>query len=110
MLVIAALLVAGCGSAQRAAASDTAARFLTAVGEDDLGTACGLLAPDVECDPVAELTGGAVGETAVWGDRAQVRSVAGTLFLVELDAGWRVSAAGCSPSVEGTYECVVAGS
>lgn len=124
VLAIAALLVTGCGSAQREAASSVAAEFLAAVGDDDLTVACGLLAPDTRqsveagehapCEEaLPDLSGGEVGDldtVEVWGDRAQVRSDAGTVFLVELDTGWRVSAAGCEPSVEDTYECTLAGS
>ena len=122
VLVIAALLVTGCGSAQREAATATAAEFLTAVKDSDLATACGLLAPDTResvegpCEGgFPELSGGSVGGVVVgtvevWGDRAQAKSDAGVLFLVELDTGWRVSAAGCEPSVGDTYECTLAGS
>jgi hypothetical protein len=121
VLVTVALLVAGCGSAQREAAAGAAEEFLTAVGDDDMAAACALLAPDtrqgVEASEHApceegfpELSGGDVGEVEQWGDRAQARSDAGTVFLVELDTGWRISAAGCEPSVEDTYECTLAGS
>lgn len=118
VLVAAALLVNGCGSAQREAATATAAEFLTTVEDDDVAAACGLLAPDTRqsleaaedapCEEAFPDLGpaGDVGEVEVWGDRA----LAGTLFLVEVDAGWRISAAGCEPSVEDTYECTMAGS
>lgn len=108
------VLVAGCGVAERAEpAADTARAFVTAVGDGDRTAACALLAPRTAeridpCDQgIAELAlpAGQVRDTRLWGDRAQVRTSADTLFLVELDDGWRVVAAGCVRAGEGRYDC-----
>jgi hypothetical protein len=58
---------------------------------------------------VEELPSGAVSEVQVWGDRAQVRTEEDVLFLVELDEGWRVAAAGCRPRGDLPYLCEVGG-
>jgi hypothetical protein len=115
--VLTVVMVAGCGAGQRETDSaGTAAQFLAAVDHGDTTVACDLLAPDTlaaldSCDEsVAGLDAGEVRDVTVWGDRAQVRSDAGALFLVELAVGWRVSAAGCRPAAEDTYECDLAGS
>ena len=122
--IVAAMVISccGCGAGQREADSRSAAAgFLAAMGDGDTGAACALLADATrenleysEGKPCAaalesvDISGGEVGEVAVWGDRAQARASAGTLFLVQLDAGWRVTAAGCERSGDGGYDCVLA--
>ncbi|MGY1794454.1 hypothetical protein ACI796_10745 [Geodermatophilus sp. SYSU D00525] len=54
-------------------------------------------------------TGGVV-STQVWGQEAQVRLTDDTLFLTRAPDGWEVAAAGCRPSGEGRYDCLVEGS
>ena len=125
--VVAAIVVStvglccGCGAGQRETDSrSVAARFLVAMDDGDTSAACTLLAADTRQDleysegrpcvralESVDISGGAVGEVHVWGDRAQARASTGTLFLVQLDAGWRVTAAGCTPG-EGGYDCVLA--
>jgi hypothetical protein len=122
--IVAATLVglcSGCGAGQREADSrSVAAGFLAAMGDGDTVAACALLADatreDLEyaegkpCAPAlasVDIAGGEVGEVSVWGDRAQAWTSTGTLFLVQLAAGWRVTAAGCTPSGDG-YDCVLA--
>jgi hypothetical protein len=125
--IVAAVVIAsvglccGCGAGQRETDSrSVAADFLAAMGDGDTDAACALLADatreDLEysegkpCAPAlasVDIAGGEVGEVSVWGDRAQARASTGTLFLVQLDAGWRVTAAGCAPSGDG-YDCVLA--
>jgi hypothetical protein len=124
-LGVAAVLVvlcAGCATGQRETDSRAAATgFLTAMTDGDTGAACGLLAPKTRqgleyqnrqpCPTslgTVEITGGEVGKVEVWGDRAQAQASTGTLFLVELDSGWRVSAAGCTRAADGTYDCLLA--
>ncbi|MGH3877459.1 MAG: hypothetical protein ACRDSK_10545 [Actinophytocola sp.] len=116
------LLCAGCSSGQRETDSrDVAASFLAAMGDGDTRAACALLANDTrqdleysEGEPCAtslgsvDIAGGRVAEVAVWGDRAQARASTGTLFLVELNTGWRVAAAGCTRAADGTYDCLLA--
>lgn len=119
-LVAVGLLVSGCGSsAGETAARGVAERFLGAVSSGDGAAACGLLAPQavrrIESDQGdcvqalvgMGLPGGQVRGVSAWGDAAQVRTTADTLFLRELDSGWRVTAAGCQPQGEAPYECVV---
>lgn len=115
-------LSSGCSAGQREVDSKAAAvDFLAAMADGDTRAACALLATrtrdDLEtsesmpCSSAlesVEISGGDVGEVAVWGDRAQARASTGTLFLVELDAGWRVTAAGCTRADDGTYDCLLA--
>jgi len=110
-----------CGTDQRASeVSATAEEFLTAIARGDAAAACATLAPDTaeelvgsQGEPCAESLGsqelpsGAVSEVAVWGDRAQVRTETDVLFLVELEDGWKVVAAGCRPQGERPYSCEV---
>jgi hypothetical protein len=117
-----ALLCAGCATGQRETDSRAAAAsFLRAMGGGDTSAACALLATntrdalehsDQQPCPQAlksvDISEGAITEAEVWGDRAQARSTAGTLFLVELTSGWRVSAAGCARADDGTYDCLLA--
>jgi hypothetical protein len=120
LAVVPALVLGGCASAPGAAAArQTAEQFLTAVTSGDAATACGLLAPDavrqVESDgtacaqalPDLGLPGGQVDDVAAWGDGAQAHAGADTLFLRELQDGWRVVAAGCKPRGDAPYECAV---
>lgn len=122
VLATVAVLCAGCATGQRETGSrDVAASFVDAMGGGDTHAACALLATDTrdalehsEQQPCAQalesvdIRGGQVGGTSVWGDRAQARTSSGTLFLVELDSGWRVSAAGCTRADDGTYDCLLA--
>lgn len=121
-VVAVVIMCAGCAVGQRATDSRvTAEGFLTATGDGDTRAACALLATntreDLEfsegrpCESALEsvdLPGGAVNEVTVWGDRAQAHASTGTLFLVELDMGWRVAAAGCTRAEDGTYDCLLA--
>jgi hypothetical protein len=118
----AVLQCAGCAAGQRETdPRDVAVGFLAAMGDGDTRAACALLAKDTrqdleysEGEPCAnslesvDIAGGRVAEVAVWGDRAQARASTGTLFLVELNTGWRVVAAGCTRATDGTYDCLLA--
>jgi hypothetical protein len=119
--IVAALIVmcAGCAGGQREADSRAAAAdFLAAITDRDTRKACALLATDTrdqlsyaEGEPCttalgsSDLAGGSVDSVAVWGERAEVHASSGTLFLVELDTGWRIAAAGCTRGSDGTYDC-----
>ncbi|HEV2781190.1 MAG TPA: hypothetical protein VGX25_17550 [Actinophytocola sp.] len=117
------LLVAGCGVDERADTAGQAAEgFVAAVENGDMSAACAMLAPQTRDDLLTEapdcaealssqtLPTSPVGEVAVWGDRAQVHSDAGMLFLAEFDDGWKVVAAGCeSRGADLPYRCVVGG-
>lgn len=122
-LVLLCGVAAGCGTGQREAAAEAAAEdFLGALDRGDAAAACASLSPETAEELTASegeaceealgaqgLTGGPVGEVAVWGDRAQVRTDADVLFLAELDDGWKVVAAGCAPQGEKPYRCEVGG-
>ena len=114
------LLVAACSSASgEAAARASAEQFVAAASAGDAATACGLLTPDavrqVESQGTAcaqalsglDLPGGQVGEVQAWGDTARASTGADTLFLRELQDGWRVFAAGCESRGDAPYECAV---
>ncbi|MGH3758398.1 hypothetical protein [Actinophytocola sp.] len=122
VVAAAVVMCAGCATGQRETDSTAiATSFLAAMGEGDLGAACALLATDTREDleysegtPCAtalesvDIAGGTVDEVTVWGDRAQAHASAGTLFLVELNVGWRVSAAGCTRGTDDTHDCLLA--
>jgi hypothetical protein len=119
------LTCAGCASDARSSTSgDVADEFLASIETGDAPAACGLIAPKTvrelefsEGEPCADTLpsldlpgGGTVEEVEVWGDRAKADGPTDTLFLVEMDAGWRVAAAGCSPGDDGSYDCLLSGS
>jgi hypothetical protein len=117
-IAVAGVCVAGCGTDQReAAATDAANRFLSSL--DNPADACVLLSPKAKQalesggEPCAEalgsldLPGGRVSGASVWSDRAQAHAGGDTLFLVELDTGWRVTAAGCRHETEENYQCAL---
>jgi hypothetical protein len=125
LLPLAVAALAGCAAAggRGEAAAAVATRLLTAVQSKDGATACALLAPDTASEveqsggkPCPEaildenLPGpGAVTGTAVYGQWAQVRVGADTVFLAVFPGGWRVVAAGCKPRGDRPYSCEVKG-
>lgn len=132
-----ALGVAGCGSAEADAAGTAAVTFLSAVGADGEGEralemACLLLAPatraaleeegDGDCAQglesaaagvAASGAGGSVDTVEVAGATALVEVGDRVVFLARFDDGWRVTAAGCRPRVDGgpgaPMDCLVRG-
>jgi hypothetical protein len=125
LLPLAVAALAGCAAAggRGQAAADVATRLLTAVQGKDGAAACALLAPDTASEvehsggkpcPDAildeDLPGpGAVTGSAVYGQWAQVRVGADTVFLAAFPGGWRVVAAGCKPRGDRPYDCEVQG-
>jgi hypothetical protein len=114
----AASVLAGCSAMQLPDVERVAVEFATG----DPATRCALLAPAtrsaVEHDEAAacaavvgELAppGGDVQDVQVWGDEAQVRLGADTLFLTRTGLGWKVTAAGCTPNGEAPYACRLEG-
>ncbi|GAA1694013.1 hypothetical protein GCM10009830_47260 [Glycomyces endophyticus] len=113
--------IAGCGTGGRGEAATAAAdAFTSALREGDGAAACAALAPETAEDLAAsegesceeaigslDLPDAAVGEIAVWSDRAQMRTADDVLFLAEFGDGWKVVAAGCRPQGERPYECEV---
>ena len=53
------------------------------------------------------LDGGNVRSVQVWGGDAQVKLSGDTLFLTQTHAGWKVSAAACTPNADAPYDCEV---
>jgi hypothetical protein len=108
------LAAPGCGASDRASdAAAAAERFHSAIGQRDGGTACAELseetagkleqqegAPCEEAVLRLELAGeGTAAKTDVYVTTASVDLVeGGTTFLDEGTQGWRVSAAGCTPT------------
>jgi hypothetical protein len=121
-LALAALLVTGCSVGDsETQVSQVAVRFLAAASAGDTATACTLLTPHTreqlttsdgtscaEALPADRIPDAPAGKPAVWSDWAKVDTRAGALFLTEMDNGWRVAAAGCTPAGESRpYRCVV---
>ncbi|MGK3203409.1 hypothetical protein [Amycolatopsis sp. MEPSY49] len=114
----AVVLLCGCSAADTSSAQDAAQRFEAALGEGG-ASACALLAPRARdglgpggCatgSPLSALPRAPVGSIVVWGDEAQARTAADTLFLHDFTDGWRVTGAGCHPRNEQVYDCVVGG-
>jgi hypothetical protein len=117
------LPLSACGDSGDAAAADVAEHFYEAVSGKDGAAACDLLTPSAReeleessgksCDAaVIEETrapGEADGAVEVFGTMAQVSFENDVVFLARLPDGWRVQAAGCSPSADGPYSCTVQG-
>jgi len=113
---------AGCTAAGESDVSRTASEWLAAAGTKDAARMCALLTPAAAesvatsgktCEQgIGDLdlpAPGPVGTIELWSDQAQVRAGTDTLFLVRLNAGWRVNAAGCTPRGDRPYDCDVAG-
>jgi hypothetical protein len=118
-LATVALLIptAACGAADAPDAEAAARHFVTAAAAGSGTETCALLAPRARdalgpagCGPVlAELPHAPVVSVSAWGDEAQARSTADTLFLHDFPDGWRVTGAGCHPRNEQVYDCTVGG-
>ena len=118
-LAAVALLVptAACGAASAPDAQAAAQHFVAAAAAGSDTEVCALLAPRARdalgpagCRPVpAALPHAPVVSVSAWGDEAQARSTADTLFLHDFPDGWRVTGAGCRPRNEQVYDCAVGG-
>ena len=125
LVAAAILLLAGCsgqGNAEVRNAEAAALSFNHSAG-GAAAAACALLAPqtlqELEDDqgPCASSlpeqlkpSAGAVTSAAVYGKDAIVHLSSDTVFLARFQAGWRVTAAGCSrPQVGRPYDCTVKG-
>lgn len=122
-LALAALACAGCGDGGAAGPRSVAAAFEEALGSEDGAAACALLAPETRSEleqsagrPCAEAI---LGEdltivrtpdgSEAYGAMAQVRYEGETLFLAELEDGWRIRAAGCTPAAHSRFDCTIKG-
>lgn len=111
-------LITGCDAGEReSAATDTANSFVSTL--DNPADACARLSPktqealESQGEPCDRRWGrwicrGAGRPARPCGPTAQVHTGDDTLFLVELDTGWRVTAAGCRHETEESYQCVLA--
>ncbi|MDO9496398.1 MAG: hypothetical protein Q7J48_11905 [Nocardioides sp.] len=119
----AVLLVSACGSPAGDDAERKASSLRGAIARDDGAAACAVLSARTLSEleqssdkPCAQAileetlpTGGAVSQVRVFGSMAQVRYDDETVFLSRYGGGWRVSAAGCTESASGIYDCVIKG-
>jgi hypothetical protein len=114
------VVLAGCASAQAPDVEQVATTFSDPAGDPE--ERCELLLPSVlaafeedQAMPCADaiedlpLHAGAVESLEIWGGSAQVKLGGDTLFLAETSAGWRVTAAVCTPQGEAPYDCEVEG-
>jgi hypothetical protein len=110
----AAVLMGGCAGLQQPEVERVAATFSQSGAADRCSLLATATVTALEHDESApcpdalgqlELPGGQVVSSAVWGDNAQVRLTADTLFLTRTDAGWKVAAAGCRPQGDAPYLC-----
>jgi hypothetical protein len=124
-LAIACVAGVGCGADEERDAAAVTERFYAALDRDDGRAACRQLsattvdaverqekAPCEEAILRLDLPGGAVAARS----RVFLRSASvdlaggGVTFLEEGPAGWRISAAGCTPSAPGRpYDCELEG-
>jgi hypothetical protein len=124
--VLLALAAAGCGATDRAPdAAAVAERFHAALEEEDGAAACAELSEQTaskleqrsesSCqEAVLSLDlprGGTAADTDVYVTSASVTlAEGGTAFLDEGSDGWKVSAAGCTPTAPDLpYDCVLEG-
>jgi hypothetical protein len=120
VLAAGALVLSGCSSTQEPVVEKVAGTFEDPTGDPE--ERCDLLAPatlaaferseSASCaDAIQDfpLTGGDVRSVEIWGGDAQVRLSGDTLFLTETSAGWRITAAACTPQGTAPYDCEVEG-
>ena len=120
---LSAVVLAGCSSGNEDDVTQVAEQLHARLAEDDGLAACDLLADDVQ-EELAEAGGsscavavaaagipdsGRVVDVHVYGTAAQVRYDDDVVFLAELDDGWRVTAAGCTPEADRPYDCTIQG-
>lgn len=118
-LALVVLALAGCGRADdERAVSAVTERFLSAVDEGEGEIACAQLTPATAealeaTRPCAEavtdldVSPGQVTRAQVYSISAKVDVGAGASYFLELTrAGWRISAAGCTPETRGApFDC-----
>ena len=122
VMVLAAVCCGGCGDRGADPPRTVAMAFEDALVSADGAAACGLLAPDTVKE-LEQSSGSACAEAVLeqglpaakaaegaeaYGSMAQVRFAEDTVFLAELDDGWRVLAAGCTPAAA-RFDCTLQG-
>lgn len=122
-LIVVATTAVACGSSAEDGARETARTFELALVRAEAGKACSLLSDRAVSEvekasgrPCADsILGEARGEAggardvSVFGRAAQVVFDGDTVFLSRFEEGWRVTAAACSPTAGGLYDCVISG-
>ena len=118
--VVAVLVASACQSSQESPSRDAAESFYAALAAQDGRAACDLLTPATRS--ALEQSAGTACEEAVlkqlapadgtptvevYGTMAQARYDGETTFLTRVPDGWRVTAAGCSPTTADLYDCSV---
>ena len=113
-----------CAGSQDESALAAAQAYAAALAGGDGDGACDVLAPGVRSE-LEQASGEACGqaildegavtdirdlEVEVYGTSAQVRLTDDTIFLSRYQDGWHVTAAACSPTPRGVYDCRVTGS
>jgi hypothetical protein len=120
-----AATLGGCSSAGQdtSGAAAAAEAFHAATAQGDGAVACSRLSVRVAEElqqsagtPCAQAVLAAdvpnasrVRDVQVWGGRGMVVLDHDVVFVAEFDAGWRVTAAGCSPRKDRPYDCMVKG-
>lgn len=120
-----AFTAASCGSLapDSSAVVRAATAFRSAVQQSDGTAACWLLSPQTVHEVAqsagkpcpAAIVGEAVGgqggpvHVDVYGQGARVVFADDVVFLADFPAGWRLTAAGCTPRGDKPYDCVVKG-
>lgn len=113
----------GCGSASEQAAGEAARAFERALAEGEAGRACSLLSGRARSElelstgrPCSETIldegrrdAGEARDVSVFGTAAQAVFDGDTVFLSRFEEGWRVTAAACSPTPAGLYDCLISG-
>ena len=122
-LIAMATTAVACGSSSEDAASETARAFEAALAHGEADQACSLLSDRAVSD-LEQSSGrrcpdsilresppdaGEARDVSVHGSAAQVVFDGDTVFLSRFDDGWRVTAAACSPTPSGLYDCVISG-
>jgi hypothetical protein len=116
-----ALVLSGCGNVSADEVESVAASFVEA---DDPAAQCELLAPGTfaslvkdqasSCEEAIQdvpLGSGELVSVEVWGEEAQAKLADDTLFLTRTSAGWRITAAACTPPAQDEpYDCQLEGS
>jgi hypothetical protein len=111
-------VLSGCASTQQPEVQRVATAFENSGA--DAESRCDLLTPKARAaleqnqsqscaDAIDELPlqGGKVRAVQVWGGDAQVKLAGDTVFLTETHAGWKVTAAACTPNADAPYDCEV---
>ena len=120
-ICLAALVLAGCGNADRSDVRAATEAFLTAIERHDGATACRLLDPDTrravaeqEHKPCPEaisqvsLKPAKVDRVRVFSQSAFVALDSGeNAYLDDRGNGWHVAAIGCKPAGDGPEDCEI---